>query len=277
MEEIIRLLIERNTKRKILSKDDIKLICNAIISLKGYELYVNKIIFLKSKNSDGETIAAYNGTELLFYADGLIKLIDTIDKRILDGTKIDMINYYILSTIFHEFAHVRQSRMIDLYYCNEAKIYRICDELRHDKHFCRNNYKIMLDEVNAFNLGELNANRVYQALPNYIITTKDKDMYRSFPIEILLSKYQVNLKDELIISPSEQLLEKTKEYNLSKWSYDYDYFKKVINDSQKYSLFNKLLLGLPISFEDYAYTKMFKENYDINENYTYIRKLQKRK
>lgn len=275
MKEIIELIIKRNTERKILNREDIKRICNIIIKCKRYELLVLNIFFLP-RNKDDETIAAYNGVDLLFYTSGLENLKDTVEERNdLDGTKIDIINYQILSTIFHEFAHVRQLVMIDNYSGNEAKIYRICNELRENIDFVNENYNNMLDEVNAYGLGEINANKVYQSLPSAIITKNDKNVYNGYVIDTLLSNYIVNLDKELIISPSEQLLLSTKAYDFSKTKYDYERFKNIIIACKNNDLYHRLLVGLPISFSEYAYTNMFMTNFDPNSRYNFIKKLQK--
>ena len=278
MEDIIKLIIERNTKRKILNREDIKFICNTIIRLKRYELAVLNIYFLPSNKESEDTIASYDGVDLLFYVEGLKKIEETMKEReYLDGTKFDLINYHILSTIFHEFAHVRQFIMMDNYSGNEAKLYRICNELREIDTFVDENYDIMLDEVNAYGLGELNASRIYQSLPNNLVTVNDKNYYCRYVIDTLLSNYIVDLNKELIISPSEQLLQSTLGYDFSETKYSYKEFKDIIKACDKYSLYRRLLVGLPISFSDYAYTNMFMIDQNIEERYSYIKKLQKHK
>ncbi len=278
MKEIIELIIERNTNRKVLNREDIKKICNIIIKLKRYELLVLNVFFLPCNKGDEETIATYDGVDLQFYTRGLEKMKDTIEERDnLDGTKIDIINYEILSTIFHEFAHVRQFVMMDNYSGNEAKLYRMCYELRDNDDFVNENYHNMLDEVNAYALGEINANKIYQSLPSNIITTNDKNVYNGYVIDTLLSNYIVSLNEESIVSPSEQLLLNTKAYDFSKTKYDYERFKHIIMASKNTDLYHRLIVGLPISFSEYAYTNMFMTNFDPMSRYSFIKKLQKHK
>ena len=277
MEEIIKLIIERNTQRKVLNKGDIKRICEIIIKLNKYEDYVYKILF-KTKDDIDEASATYDGVYLTFYKNGLEEDSEAfiIDFGMIDGTKTDLINYYILSTIFHEFAHIRQFKLMDTKSSYESKIYRICDLLRENDTFTHDNYGIMLDEVNAFNMGDINACRIYFSLPNNLVTKDDKDIYRREMYDKLLSKYITDLNKELIVSPSEQLLEQTMHYDLMECNYNFEEFKKIIELSKKDSLYNRLIVGLPLSFDDYAYVSMFKNNYSY-EKHTYIKRLQKRK
>ncbi len=277
MEEIIRLIIERNTQRKVLNENDIRRICEIIIKLKRYDEYVYEIVFKQGNEANDEPAAAYDGVNLTFYKN--IMEIDSEDFIIelgnIDGTKTDIINYYILSTIFHEFAHIRQDKLRKTNFSYESKIYRICDLLRNDDIFIEQNYGIMLDEINAFNMGDINASKIYLSLPNNLVTKNDKDIFRGRIYERLLSKYIVNLTNEIVVSPSEQLLEQTTHYDLK--YYNYEDFKKVIIEGNINSLYSTLLVGLPITFADYAYVHMFKNNYGNNEKSTYIKRLQKRK
>ena len=278
MEEILRLIIERNTQRKVLNNNDIKRICEIIIKLRRYENYVYKIEF-KIRDDNENTSASYDGVYLTFYKDGIEEDSENflLEFRIIDGTKTDLINYYILSTIFHEFAHVRQLKITDTKSCNESSIYRICDIIRNDSNFVKENYGIMLDEVNAFNMGDINASKIYLSLPNNLVTKDDKDIFRGKIYDRLLSKYDVNLMKEIIVSPSEQLLEQTLHYDLAKYNYNYDKFKKIIEAVKINNLYNKLLVGLPITFDDYAYVSMFRNNYGYKEKDTYIKRIQKHK
>lgn len=276
MEEIIRLIIERNIQRKVLNKNDIKRICEIIIKLKRYDEFVYDIVFKKS-NDANEIAACYDGVYLTFYKEIMERDSEdfVIELGEIDGTKTDIINYYILSTIFHEFAHVRQDKLRKNNFSYESKIYRICELLRNDDIFTNQNYGIMLDEINAFNVGDINASKIYLSLPNNLVTKDDKDIFRGRIYERLLSKYIVNLSKETVVSPSEQLLEQTTHYDLK--YYNYEDFKKVIIDGYINSLYNKLLVELPITFEDYAYVSMFKNNYGNREKDIYIKRLQKRK
>ena len=276
MDEIIKLIIERNYKRKVLNNEDIKIISELIINLKKYNSYVSNINF-SSKNED-KTVATYDGNELCFYKKGLDYLKScVINDGSLDGSKIDLINFQILSSIFHELAHVRQAIMMDYYYNNEAKIYRICEKLYELKNFYNDNYEIMLNEVNAFALGNLNAYKVYRNIPNNLINVNDKNVYKSIVIDTIISNYEVDLDKEKIKSPSELLLDNLNNYDLSLCNLDYNYIEKVIKDCQDYSLYHKLLLGLPISFDSYAYVNMYREKSNYNKDYKFIKKLQKRK
>ena len=276
MEQIIKLITKRNYERKILSNDDIKKISLMIIKLKRYELYVENIIF--SKKDEGNTVATYDGNELCFYKNGLdyLKSCSTNDGS-LEGSRVDLINFQILSSIFHEFAHVRQFLMSESYSGSEAKIYRICEKLYNIDNFYINNYEIMPNEINAFALGNLNAYKIYQNIPNNIVNIHDKNIYKSIVIDIILSEYMVDLNKEIIKSPSELLLDRLKNYDLSKINLNYEKIDSIIKSFKDYSLYHKLLVGMPISFENYAYVNMYRDNNDYNNDYTFIKKFQKRK
>ncbi len=271
MEDILKIIYICNKNRKILSKHDIKRICEIIIKEKKYDSYVNKINFKSHEELD--SVATYDGNELCFYKDGLelLKSITVSDAN-LNGSKIDLINYKILSTIFHEFAHVRQ-HIITNSYTDESRIYRICEKLYHIDNFYEDNYSIMLNEVNAFALGNLNAYKIYKNLPRGIITVNDINFYKRDVLNTVLSSYEVDLDKEKVKSPSEQLLNVLKKYDCIKI---YDELKKIIEGSKNYNLYNRLLVGLPISFKNYAYVNMFATNFN-NDDYKFIKKLQKKK
>ncbi len=281
MDEIVKLIALNNLKRKVLHEYEIKKICEIIIKTKKYQYLVDKVKFKSdydSSNDERESVAGlYDGNNLYFYKKGLSlleKLADEID--VFDGSRVDKINFCILETIFHEFAHVRQLSMMNSYSGSEAKLYRICNELGTKDDFYEKNYTIMLEEINAFTLGIINACRIYESLPKNIISMNDRNAYKCFTIEKLLSNYLVVLKKDLIISPSDRLLVNISRDETLKNKY-YDKMKNLVDSCHDFSLYRKLTVGLPISFEEYAYANMFLTNNYVNVPFTFVKKFQNHK
>ena len=111
MEEIVKLICKRNMERKILSKEDIKRICNIIIKGKNYEEYVKNIRFANVNPKDEDTAGMYDGEDLFFYGKGLEKFSDVNFDQLdttMDGTRIDYINFFILVC---NLSHLRLSRI----------------------------------------------------------------------------------------------------------------------------------------------------------------------
>lgn len=280
MEEVIKLIIKRNRERKVLTKEDVRFICNIIIKGKHYEDYVKGIHFKKVDPKDDNTAGMYDGENLYFYGEGLDNFADInfsqLDENI-DGTRVDFINFFILVTIFHELAHVRQSVMQDFRKNKEGQLYTICEKLHNVDNFYEENYKYDLREVNAWALGFMNACEMYNNLPETMISPFDRSIYKSLAINKMLSSYSVSGKKEIVVSPSEKLFECADKYNLANYGVNKDKFDQLIHMGQDFSLYRKLCIGLPLSFDSFAYMNMLLVCSNSGDNFSFVKKMQHHK
>lgn len=280
MEEIIKLIARRNKERKILSKEDVKKICRIIINGKHYEEYVKKIFTEKVKTDDEETAGMYDGENLYFYGKGLDYFSEINFNQLsdnIDGTRVDFYNFFGLVTIFHELAHVRQAVMEEYRKNKEGQLYTICEKLHNVDNFYEDNYKYDLREVNAWALGFMNACEMYAHLPEGLITPYDMSIYKSFAINKMLSSYSVSGKKEIVLSPSEKLFESADKYNLENLGINKEKFKSLINMGPDFTLYRKLCIGLPISFDSFAYMNMLLVCSNSGDQFSFVKKMQHHK
>lgn len=280
MDEVVKLVLRRNKERKILTKDDVKKICNIIIKGKHYEEYVKDVKCLKVNQKDPDTAGMYDGEELYFFGEGLDKFSDTnysnLDENI-DGSRYDFINFFILVTIFHELAHVRQSVMQDFKKNKEGQLYTICEKLHNVDDFYEENYKYDLREINAWALGFMNACEMYLHMPDEIISPFDMSIYKSFAINKMLSSYSVSGKKEIVISPAEKLFESADKYNLANFGVNKEQFDKLIHMGEDFTLYRKLCIGLPMSFDSFAYMNMLLVCSNSGDRFSFVKKMQHHK
>ena len=280
MEEIVKLIYKKNMERKILSKEDIKRICNIIIKGKNYEDYVKNIRFANVNPKDEDTAGMYDGEDLFFFGEGLKKFSDLNFEQLdenMDGSRIDYINFFILVTIFHELAHVRQSVMQDDRRNKEGQLYTICEKLHNVDDFYEDNYKYDLREINAWALGFMNACEMYVNLPKELVSPYDMSIYKSLAINKMLVGYSVSGKKEYVISPAEKIFESADKYNLENLNINKEKFKTLINMGENFSLYRKLCIGLPISFDSFAYINMLLVCNNSGDQFSFVKKMQHHK
>ncbi len=278
MDELLKIIIECNKKRKILGPDDVKQICDIVINNK-HQL-IKHIFFFNTNPSDSHCAAVYYHDNLYFFMNETEELIDTcyqnlINKYQLDGAKIDVYNYFYLCIIFHELMHVRQH-----YYTKkndgklETKLFSMCLELSLNRQLYQSNYLNFLTEVDANNRASIKANSLYHHLPLEYISPNDLVAYDAIMLkEMLRDNYDVEPKKELIISPFDKLMvgamEKIKDFEINK-------YLKLVEEHQDITLYRKLLLGLPITYMEYAYTNLLYDIIQSGEEINIIKKLQKK-
>ncbi len=280
MDEIMKLVARRNMERKTLSTKDVKRICNIIINGKNYNDYVHDIHFKKTYDKDELAAGMYNGEELFFFADGLDNFVDVNMENIdsnMDGTRVDFTNYFILVTIFHELAHVRQNVMQDYRLNKEGQLYTICEKLSGVDNFYGENYKYDLREINAWALGFLNACEIYANLPGNLISQYDMSIYKNFAISKILSNYSTNGEHEIVFSPSEKLFKNADKYNLANIGVNREKFNNLIHMGDNFTLYRKLCIGLPISFDALSFMHMLLICSNSGEQFSFVKKMQSRK
>lgn len=277
IEEILKIVLSRNINKKILNKDDIRRICYIIIKRMKYEKMVRRILFEK-RNNEFDDVASFDGEDLIFYVDSGMELScrnyeNLKDQSIyLNGGIISYFNFEILNTIFHEFAHIRQDYLICRRINNkEAEIYHMCYKIVEKiKGFYKDNYEIILTEVNAFNDGMIKSFNIYKNAPLDAVCKHDKEIYAKIALKEILSNY--NMCNNRIFSSSEVLIETLKYYN-------YDDCKNYVIRLEdlvyhnNFSLYERLKMGLPISDKEYKYLNILYDN--IPTNYNFVKKIKK--
>ena len=282
MKEILELVLERNKERKLLTKKDVKRICELMIGINHYT-NVQKIMFHKIDSEYEQCGGFFDGEKITFYTEGIESIIEEEYKNIsyskdMDGSKIDAYNFLYLTVIFHELAHVRQDKIV-----NEGKntleteLFSISNKLLYLPHdFYIENYDNFPIEVNAFSKGSLDAFQVYKKIPKPDLTENDYYNYASYTLSQLTRFYDVDCIEEDVISPSERILVNADEYNLSKFEVSLMDFTKIVTEPNKESLYQKLMLGLPITFMDYAYINLLEMGLEDNQKIPFVKKLQKK-
>ena len=188
MDEILKIVLNCNKKRMLLSHRDVKRICKIIATNNNYEGCdcEFKIVNLTDEECGGEVDDSDN--HIIFYDEGIDCMINSDYEYMtayesLDGTKIDFLNFAYLSVIFHEMAHVRQFKLIKSRNKSmETQLYRICEKLMNIKEFYDENYTLMLNEVNAFSKGAIDSLSVYKKMPLEYLSQNDRVRYASFTL-----------------------------------------------------------------------------------------------
>ena len=277
MEEILKYILLKNSKGKRLNKDDIRKICYIIIKRMKYEKMVRRILFEK-RNDNINDVASFDGEDLIFYVDNSYDLINNNYQKlknnniILDGGIVGYFNFEILNTIFHEFAHIRQDYLVCRRINNkEAEIYQICYEIIEKiKGFYKQNYEIVLTEVNAFHEGMLKSFNIYKNAPLDIVSKNDKEILARLTFDEILNDYNY-LDSGKLLSSSEALLE-ILEYHYSSENINTFRLREII-EQNNFSLYDRLKLGFPITDKEYHYLKILYDNIPIN--YNFVKKIKK--
>ncbi len=281
MNEILKIILQRNKERKLLTKNDVKRICELIAKANKLD-NIQYVDFEKGSVTDPYTAGECHKDHITFYSDGIDKIIEEDSKDItsvhhFDGCKVDIYNFIYLSVIFHEFAHVKQNDMIDKRYNNlEGNLFYICDKLMNIKNFYNDNYQNFLTEVNAFAKGSSGAYNLYHQFPKDYLTDNDRTGYASFAFDEIIDSYTIDPIKEKVISPSELLLHNAECFNLSLLNVDIDRFKKLIFNNQDVTIYRKLMLGLPLSFMEYAYANLLDDAVHAGQDIDFLKKLQKK-
>ncbi|MBQ6281947.1 MAG: hypothetical protein IJK66_00225 [Bacilli bacterium] len=281
MNEILKLVLERNKSRKVLDKNDIRRICEIIIKQHDF-IIPPKISFSKSSPYNNSTYAFTVHNEVIFYMNSLEEAQDKkynslLSVESLDGGKVDYYNYVILDAIFHEFAHVRQNAKVTK--CDsdiETKLFRKSKQLSNIKGFYRANYDVVTIETDAYARGLIESYKIYDSMPEAFITDNDRRVYGMIVMDNFLSKYYISSEKEYVKSPSEMLLESADKCNVSKVGIDIEAYKKLITSPKDLTLYKKLLLGLPLTYSEAAYIHLLGACVSNGEKVNFIKKLQKR-
>ena len=281
MEEILKIILLRNQQRKLLTREDVKRIFEIIIRINKYTS-VDYITFEKCDPEDENCGGKCMSDHFIFYTDGIDKIMDNTYQTIinnfdLDGCKVDILNFCYLIILFHEFAHVRQHELVAKGKNTlETKLFEISQNLTRFKDFYKDNYANMITEVNAFSKGAFDAYRVYSKLPSKLLTKNDRAAYQSYALEEATDFYIVDSVTEKISSPSERLFKNADYFNVSKCDVDINEFKSLVFDKNDLDLYHRIILGLPLSFQEFAYIHLLDSTIKEGEDINFIKKLQKK-
>ena len=281
MDEIVKIVANKNIERKTLDKNNILEICNILKNKNGY--CKDYKVFIKKRNPFGDkTYGIVLGNEVIFYEENLDETHEIVYKDMslygsIDGSKIDVYNFTTLFAIFHEFTHIGHfNNIYNGRNTIDRKLFSICHELQRFYDFYDRYYKIFILEVNANCKGSLNAFNIYNKMPKELITANDKKIYASYVLNVFKSSYFVDPINEVIISPSELLLEAaTREYS-SRASVTINELKEIVNEENNLTLYKKIILGLPLTFMEYAYFLLISTCAKSSEDFSFVKKLQKR-
>ncbi|MBP5684193.1 MAG: hypothetical protein J6X02_02930 [Bacilli bacterium] len=280
MDEIIKLVLNRNKARKLLSTNDVRRICEII---KGKNNYFDFSIDFKDASNDGMiTAGECDSDSIVFYKQGIEKILDDyyqefITKNYFDGSKIDIYNFFYLSIIFHEFTHVKQRRTVEFGYNSlERKLYNISFRLMNLKDVYDNINYLFPTEVNAYSHGYFDAYNIYHKLPKDFLSKEDRQKFLIYASNALFKNYDVNSQKEIITSPIESFYKVVDEYNVSKVDVDIKKIESIIKDNHDITIYRKITLGLPLNFIEFAYAKLINDGINKGQDIDILKKLQKK-
>lgn len=282
MDEIVKIIFERNKERKLLKSDDIKKICFIILEKKGYR-FVKHVETFPSNPKDSACAAVYYDGHIFFFLNETLDIIQDYFEKFssrynIDGASIDIYNYFYLSIILHELAHVRQNAIIKSKHNSiEKKLFSMFLSLSNNSNFYNENYFDILTEVNANNVSMVTANYIYSKLPNNFLSKNDWQSYQLFLLKTLLyDNYQIVSKKDKIVSPSERIISAFDEKIISSSNTTIDDYIKLIYNTDNLTLYKKLMLGLPISYLEYSYSSLIGDRINSGDESNLVKKLQKK-
>ena len=281
MDEIIKIVLKRNKERKLLTPTDVKKICFIILNKNHYNFVKNVVVFGHNPN-DENCAGVYHGENIFFFFDGIINMLQNNVERFrnvyqIDGASVDLYNYFYLCIIFHELAHVRQYSIINSKHSSlEKKLFTMFLSLSKNRDFYNENYSNILTEVNANNVSIITTNYIYGKFPKNFLTENDRNIYNLALLKMILyNNYEIIQKKDDILSPAERVMSKFDEEILFYLDTDLENCVKLIYDND-FTIYKKIMLGLPISYQEYAYCNLLCDRKEVGEDINIVKKLQKR-
>ena len=281
MDEILKIIVKCNKARKMFSIDDVKKICHIIIKNNNYK-FVKHVVMGRKHPNDPNCGGTFCGDHIIFFYEGIMEILQKYSENFadnyqIDGSIVDVINYYYLTVIFHELAHARQHYLASSnHYSNEGEIVSFFFELGKDRDFYEKNYTNILTEVNAINVSQMTATYFYNKLPVNFVSPSDKNIYQSSLMSTLLySNYSIDPHKEVAIGPAERIAEEFTKEMFENTNMNIDKYAKIVCDD-KLTLYKKMMLGYPITYLEYAYAKLLMEVLAHGEEINVVKKLQKK-
>lgn len=277
MNFVTKTVFECNKERRLITPDEIKCIANYICKLQGYD--INDISVYKKYNKSSGDTGIYAKKKIYYFYDGIIDNITESGNAFrelynCEGSIFDTFNFFLLICIIHEIAHARQDHIIHSSKNNlEKKIFSLFFQFTDDDYFYRNIHDIDLKEVNANNVAYVNTYRIFNELPGNFLTKEDKKNYQLSAIKWLLQgNYEIVTVGEEINSPAE----KVANIVINNCNITSDEYAKLIYLNKDLTLYKKIMLGLPISYIEYAYANLLIDELTNDIEIDGIKRLQKR-
>lgn len=249
MEKVLRIIEEKMKSNDRLSKEDILIILEVYCEFYKLESFIKKVYFIDESNLKYSAFYNQDNLSLVFIMNKVYENVVANYKFVSKETKINFnsfYNFFLLITMFHELKHIIQYKKIFLGLDdNFLKIYNENEILR--KKYGKNS-KLYINhhdlfpcerEANIFSVRE--TLKYFGALKRGIINKEELRFYQLYYINLLLSNYDRNLFN--IKSPFEKLVKLG----------NGDSLRQVDAVNKVYlSLYNRILLGLPISKKEYG-------------------------
>ncbi len=279
MDFVTNTIFECNKERRLITRDEIKSICNYICNLQGYKINGIEIYDVYNKYPKDTGLYSRKDKKLYFFYDGIINNITDSANAFrelynTEGSIFDNFNFFFLICILHELAHVRQDYITELPRNTlEKKIFSIFLRFTDDDPFYRDIHDIDLKEVNAFNVSYINAYNIYKKLPGNFFTKEDLKGYQLATIKWLLQgNYDIVTVGETINSPAEKVADTI----IKNTKITTEEYAKLIYSNDDITLYKKLALGLPISYLEYAYVNLLIDELESGIEIDTIKRLQKK-
>jgi len=247
MEKVLRIIEERMEFNDRLGKDDILNILNEYVRVYNLESFVKNVYFVNEPNFNYSAFYNQDNLYLAFVMNKIYENAISNYNCVCDSVNVKFNNFYnfsLLTSLFHELKHIIQYKKMFLGdKDNYLKIYEIDEILRkgnsnrdlyikyHDLFPCER-------EANIFAVSE--TLKYFSILKRGIVNKEELRYYQLYYVNLLLSSYDRNLFN--IKSPFEKLVKFGNNDKLAQVD---------MIDEVYLSLYNRLLLGLPISKKEY--------------------------
>ncbi len=279
MDEIIKIIYNANKERRLFTFDEVIKICSLVIDKKQYDFVSTIRVYAKTPSQD---IAQLDNGELIFYYKEVLKYLEEscdkfTDMYHIEGTSIDVLNFYYLVTIMHELAHLRQIKYrLSEFNSLEKDIFTLFNNLSMDYEFYRRTYDYNLNEVNAENVAYITSQYLFSKLPPNFVTPNDKRVYQQVVLaRMLYANYEVDYKEASIYSPSERITDYFTDEIFKKNNFTLNQYADIVT-RDNLTVYKKLLFGLPISLSEYSYVDLINGALANGENVNAVKRLQKR-
>ena len=281
MNEILKIIARCKNEKRMFSDDEVKKICFIILKIIRCP-NVKSIDFEPYKKEDKKAAAESFYNRIIVYRKGLMNLIKGDTKEFVkygeaDCDKIDIYNMYYFIYLLHEIAHIRQRHFAyDTKYSSfEKRLFKFHWQLSEETVF--DNYDVNVAEINARNVSRVSAFNIYNKLPDDVITKNDKHMLQMvMAYSFYTDNYEVLYNKDAVISPMEKLIEKIDDFELLHTTINRkDNFYDFI-DKNDFSIYKKIMFGLPISLIEYAYTNLMYDGLINNPDMNFFKRLQKK-
>lgn len=284
MDFITKLVLERNRDRELLNSEDAERIAKFVANKQGYELkdVITGEIYEKKPKLNGlysfdqNVIGYFDNKRIDYIYEAATKFRELYNP---DGAFVDSANFFFLICIVHEIAHLRQNHICKSPRSSiEKRLFKPFINFKEgDKLYDENHDDIPL-EVNAENVGYITAYNIFSRLPkSKFITEHDQKSYQLATIKwLLFGNYDIEPKTEEVYCPYERIADHFNQDILNKMNMSIDDYAKLIYNNDNLTLYKKIMLGLPLTYKEYAYVNLLIDELTNDIDINAIKKLQKK-